>query len=53
MIENYSNTTGNWQVPVFVVYYKLLAVLPALAVGIPNGLVICVIVRETELHTKY
>lgn len=54
-MENYSNnTSSNSEMPLFVVYLKFLfAFLLLLAVGIPCGLVIRVMVKETELHTKY
>ena len=55
-MENYNNTStfGISEVPLFVVYLKLFIILlVTLAVGVPCGLVIRVIVKETELHTKY
>ena len=54
-MEEYNNTTSSiTEVPLVVVYFKLFIMwVVTLTFGIPSGLVIRVIVKETELHTKY
>jgi len=55
-MEEYSNSTalGSFEIPPVAIYCKMFLLFVApLAVIIPSGLVVRVIVKQAKLHTKY